>query len=110
MEMKAETVGALGVEKFVEKTVEHLSIFTPCKIAKTGVPYAYKQGVKPKGGANMATATKQTEGKEELLQQDTVHSFLIKEIIRIMERNQNEVFLRGLLTRARNMEDILNKI
>lgn len=63
MEMKAETLGALGFKKFVEKSVEHLSIFTPCKTNETYIPYTYKHGVKPEGGANMATTTKQTEGK-----------------------------------------------
>lgn len=85
MEMKAETLGALGFKKFVEKSVEHLSIFTLCKINETYIPYTYKHGVKPEGGANMATTTKQTEGKGELLQENLVHKSNLEKLVNFAE-------------------------
>lgn len=56
----------------------------------------------------MAEMTKRDDGKEEMLRQEghSIERLLTDEIKCILERNQDESFLRSLLTRARIIEEL----
>lgn len=60
------------------------------------------------GGAIMEKAcTKEKRGQEGLLR-DEIQEDLMREITCILQRNRDPRFLRSILTRARNLEKVLN--